>query len=53
MFSVGNIVALMFWGPTAGIVAQWAWRPVPAEDRVEIAVPTIELARPMLEQQAK
>ncbi|HKQ78076.1 MAG TPA: O-antigen ligase family protein [Blastocatellia bacterium] len=53
MFSVGNIVALMFWAPIAGIVAQWAWRTVAAEDRVEIAVPTLELGRPMLEHQAK
>jgi len=53
MFSVGNIVTLMFWGPTAGIVAQWAWGAVPAEDRVEVAVPTRELAHSMLQQQAK
>jgi O-antigen ligase len=53
MFSVGNIVAVMFWGPTAGIVAQWAWKTVPAEDWIEITVPTRELAQPMLEQQAK
>lgn len=26
MFSVGNLISLMFWGPLAGIVAQWAWR---------------------------
>jgi O-antigen ligase len=25
MFSVGNLISLMFWGPVAGIVAQWAW----------------------------
>jgi hypothetical protein len=25
MFSVGNVISLMFWGPVAGIVAQWAW----------------------------
>ena len=53
MFSVGNIVALMFWAPTAGIVAQWAWKPVPVDDRLEIAVPSLELAHSMLEQQAK
>lgn len=31
MFSVGNLISLMFWGPMAGIVAQWAWRPQVAE----------------------
>lgn len=31
MFSVGNLISLMFWGPMAGIVAQWAWRPLAAE----------------------
>lgn len=28
MFSVGNVISLMFWGPVAGVVAQWAWRPL-------------------------
>lgn len=32
MFSVGNLISLMFWGPVAGIVAQWAWRTLPVED---------------------
>ena len=25
MFSVGNIISLMFWVPISGIVAQWGW----------------------------
>jgi len=53
MFSVGNVVSLMFWGPSAGIVAQYAWRMVTADDFLEIPVPKSELGRPMLEQQAK
>jgi O-antigen ligase len=28
MFSVGNIISLMFWMPVAGVVAQWQWRNV-------------------------
>jgi len=31
MFSVGNLISLMFWGPVAGVVARWAWRPVEAQ----------------------
>ncbi len=34
MFSVGNLISLMFWGPVAGIVAQWTWRPQPLEEAV-------------------
>jgi len=34
MFSVGNLTSLMFWVPTAGVVARWAWRPVSARDPV-------------------
>lgn len=26
MFSVGNLTSLMFWAPTAGLVARYAWR---------------------------
>ncbi len=29
MFSVGNLTSLMFWAPTAGVVARWAWRTAP------------------------
>lgn len=32
MFSVGNIISLMFWGPVAGVVAQWAWRPFEVDE---------------------
>lgn len=32
MFSVGNLTSLMFWGPTVGVVARWAWRPVEARE---------------------
>jgi hypothetical protein len=30
MFSVGNLISLMYWGPAAGVVARWAWRPMAA-----------------------
>ncbi|MEP7271364.1 MAG: O-antigen ligase family protein, partial [Acidobacteriota bacterium] len=30
MFSVGNLTSLLFWGPVAGVVARWAWKPVVA-----------------------
>jgi len=53
MFSVGNIVTLMFWGPTAGIIAQWTWGPVPAEDRMEVALPKRELVHSALRERAK
>jgi len=53
MFSVGNVVSLMFWGPSAGIVAQYVWRSVTIDDRLEIPVPKSELAHSMMEQQAK
>jgi hypothetical protein len=29
MFSVGNIITLMFWVPISGIVAQWGWPAIP------------------------
>ena len=29
MFSVGNIISLMFWVPLSGIVAQWGWAAAP------------------------
>lgn len=48
MFSVGNLISLMFWGPVAGIVAQWAWRPQAAEDAVLSNVPGRKLT--LLEQ---
>jgi O-antigen ligase len=25
MFSAGSVLSLMFWGPAAGIIAQWVW----------------------------
>lgn len=53
MFSVGNIVSLMFWAPAAGIIAQWAIKTVPAEARLEIVTPSRELVPAMMEQQAK
>jgi hypothetical protein len=36
MFSVGNLLSLMYWGPVAGVVARWAWRPAlqPAQPSV-------------------
>ena len=34
MFSVGNLTSLMFWVPTAGVVARWAWRPVSVREPV-------------------
>lgn len=34
MFSVGNLTSLLFWGPVAGVIARWAWRPVAADVRV-------------------
>lgn len=39
MFSVGNLVSLMFWGPVAGIVAQWAWRPQTVEETLLAKLP--------------
>jgi O-antigen ligase len=33
MFSVGNILSLMYWGSVAGVVARWAWRPVTVRDK--------------------
>ncbi|MGE0132667.1 MAG: O-antigen ligase family protein [Blastocatellales bacterium] len=57
MFSVGNIVTLMFWGPTAGVIAQWAWGTTPAGDRtdelVDAVAPKREMVYPALQQQAK
>jgi O-antigen ligase len=32
MFSAGSILALMYWGPTAGIIAQWVWGPAPVNE---------------------
>jgi len=32
MFSVGNLTSLLYWGPVAGVVARWAWRPVVAQE---------------------
>ncbi len=37
MFSVGNIITVMFWVPIAGIVAQSAWKPVTAKADAEKA----------------
>lgn len=34
MFSVGNLTSLMFWVPTAGVVARWAWRPASTREPV-------------------
>jgi O-antigen ligase len=34
MFSVGNLISLLFWAPVAGIVAQWAWRPLLVDEVV-------------------
>jgi O-antigen ligase len=36
MFSVGNIISLIFWVPIAGILAQWASRPARIPDQVRI-----------------
>jgi O-antigen ligase len=27
MFSVGNLISLLYWVPVVGVVARWAWRP--------------------------
>ncbi len=32
MFSVGNLTSLLYWGPVAGVVARWAWRPVSVQE---------------------
>lgn len=32
MFSVGNLISLLYWVPVAGIAARWAWRPVAASE---------------------
>ena len=32
MFSVGNLISLMYWAPAAGVVARWAWRPAAARE---------------------
>lgn len=45
MFSVGNLASLMYWGPVAGIVARWAFRPV--ETRVPMDAPAAPLLRPV------
>ncbi len=33
MFSVGNIISLIYWGSVAGVVARWAWRPMTVRQR--------------------
>jgi O-antigen ligase len=32
MFSVGNLISLMYWVPAVGVVARWAWRPTTARE---------------------
>ena len=36
MFSVGNLTSLMFWAPTAGVVARWAWRTAPVSHTEQV-----------------
>jgi len=43
MFSVGNVISLMFWGPVAGIVAQWAWRPLLVDEVAPASTATSNL----------
>jgi O-antigen ligase len=48
MFSVGNLISLLFWGPVAGIVAQWAWRPMLVDEAAPATAPPGKLT--LLEQ---
>ncbi|MBO0797296.1 MAG: O-antigen ligase family protein [Blastocatellia bacterium] len=36
MFSAGSILSLMFWGPAAGVIAQWVWEPATAADYAKV-----------------
>ncbi len=42
LFSVGNIISLVFWGPVAGIFAQWACSPAATRNQVSFASATPE-----------
>ncbi|HMV46836.1 MAG TPA: O-antigen ligase family protein [Blastocatellia bacterium] len=37
MFSVGNLISLLYWAPAAGVVARWAWRPAAAREPLDAA----------------
>jgi len=43
LFSVGNLISLLFWGPLAGVVARWAYRPVEAREPVHAPLPRHDL----------
>jgi O-antigen ligase len=52
LFAAGNLLAIMFWAPVAGLVGQWAQRSVTVSDRA--AVPAIgRLSYPGLQTQLK
>jgi O-antigen ligase len=43
LFAAGNLVAVMFWAPVAGLVGQWAHRSVTVSDRAAVL-----MGRPLL-----
>lgn len=53
MFSAGSVLSLMFWGPSAGIIAQWLWGPVPATERAQTNLRSRELTYPALQPDTK
>jgi O-antigen ligase len=53
MFSAGSILSLMFWGPSAGIIAQWIWGPAPVAERAQPPLHGRELVYPELQPHTK
>jgi O-antigen ligase len=53
MFSAGSILSLMFWGPAAGIIAQWVWGPAPAAEHTPVSLGGRELTYPALQPYTK
>jgi O-antigen ligase len=53
MFSVGSILSLMFWGPAAGVIAQWAWGTMSATEHAPHALPGGHLTYPALQSHPK
>jgi hypothetical protein len=46
MFSVGNVISLMFWVPLGGLVAQWGWAPIRASEAGDVHVTPVNLRYP-------